>query len=255
MIFHLKRYMDIDVLGAIFVDTYIYDTSKGKEIIETIGGSGLTIALGLHLLGHNVNFFGNIGNDEKGKYILEELKTYDFDTKNISIINGYTGSFIAKNDKMFSVKRGVNDFSLKINSSNLRNESLVLTSEIHVESINTALNLNYKNIFFDVGPRAFLLKNINFPDNIIKIGNINEHTLTKCNIIKLGEKGAKWDDLFINGNTTKLNYTIGAGDLFDTILIDNYLNGVNKIESLRKATNYAEKSCSLKGGFKIINFI
>lgn len=243
--------MKIDVFGAVFLDRYIYDQEFNTEIIESIGGSGLSIALGLHIFGHDVRFYGNIGNDDRKDKIFNILKDYKFPVDTITIKDGVTGLFIAKNDKVFSVERGVNDEPITIEDDILHGEYAIITTEINKSSIQRILEYKWKKIFLDVGPRPFILKDIQLSQDMIKIGNSLENKIISCNIVKLGSHGAKWGNIVISGNNILLPYTIGAGDLFDTILIDNLLKGIYKKEALKRAVELAEISCTKIGGFKI----
>lgn len=245
--------MNINVFGAIFLDIYIYGNRFDSEVMESIGGSGLSIALGLHTLGHEIRFYGNIGNDERKTFIFNNLKKYEFSTKDIKVHEGKTGLFISKEDKVLAVERGVNDNLVSINIDNGKNfkeEYAVITTELNKESIEKILSYSWKGVFLDIGPRPQLAKDLNLPQNTIVMGTYEENEVVDCDIIKLGSKGAKWGDSFIEGNKEKLPYTIGAGDLFDTILIHNILSN-NKKDALRQAVTLAEKACTMKGGFKI----
>lgn len=247
--------MKIDVFGAVFLDMYLYGERFKSEIIESIGGSGLNVAFGLHLLGNDVYFHGNIGDDDRKSYIFNILDKYKFPKENILVEKGKTGLFIAKDDNVISMERGVNELRLGFDVSNIHGEYAFLTTELDKESIERILSLNWKKIFIDVGPRPFILKDIKLPENVIKIGNKDETDIIDCDIIKLGPSGAKWDEVFIEGDKKIYPYTIGAGDLFDSILIDSLTKGKSKEESLEKAVKYSEISCSIKGGCKILNII
>lgn len=242
--------MKIDVFGAIFLDRYIYEEGDSTQVVESIGGSGLSIALGLHLLGHDVRFYGNIGQDERRNKILNELEYNCFPAENISTKSGATGVFTAKNDKVASVERGVNAEQLTINMESLRGECSVVTTELNKTSLQQILYCNWESIFLDVGPRPHILEDIILPENVIKIGNSIENEKIPCHIVKLGPNGAKWGNTVVDGNNNSLPYTIGAGDLFDTILIDNILKGKERRSALRFAVEHAEKCCKIKGGFK-----
>lgn len=244
--------MGISVFGAVFLDRYIYEEHGSTEIIESIGGSGLNIALGLHLLGHDVEFYSNMGDDKRKNKVLNKLKPYNFPIENIHIREGLTGLFTTKNDKVLSVERGVNAEPLTVNMDSLGGECAVITTELNKTSIQRLLTHRWKRVFLDVGPRPHILKDICLPQNIIKIGNALENEISPCHIVKLGPKGAKWEDIVVKGNNASLPYTIGAGDLFDTILIDSFLKGMAKKEALKRALRLAEIGCMKKGGFKLV---
>lgn len=243
--------MKIDVFGAVFLDRYIYKDDYNTEIIESIGGSGLGIALGLHILGYDVYFRGNIGKDVRQTKILNKLKAYNLRLENIAIKEGETGLFIAQNDKVLSVKRGVNAEGLDINIDSLSGDYAVITTELNKTSIQQILDYKWKKILLDVGPRPHILKDIRLPDNVIKVGNALENNIIPCDIVKLGPGGAKWGNITVEGNNTSLPYTIGAGDLFDTFLMHGLIKGTEKQEVLRLAVKFAEESCKIKGGFKL----
>lgn len=245
--------MNIDVFGAVFLDKYIYENLDTVETMESIGGSGLNIALGLHMLGHDVSFHGNIGDDRRRLIILNKLKDYGFPVGNISTKNGESGLFMAKNDKVLSVERGANAQPLSIDINSLRGKCAILTTELNEASIQKILTYKWEKIFLDVGPRPHILKEIQLPKNTIKIGNTCENEIICCDVVKLGKHGAKWGSLMAKGNNASLPYTIGAGDLFDTILIHNILKGKDREITLNFAVEHAEKSCNIKGGFKFQN--
>ncbi|WP_432666270.1 PfkB family carbohydrate kinase [Wukongibacter baidiensis] len=242
--------MKIDVFGAIFLDRYIYEEEDSTQVVESIGGSGLSIALGLHLLGHDVRFYGNIGQDERKDKILNELENNCFPIEGISIKSGVTGLFTAKNDKLESVERGVNAEELTIDMELLSGECAVITTELNKISLQRILSLSWEKIFLDIGPRPHMLDDIILPENIIKIGNSKENEKSSCHIVKLGPYGAKWGNTVVGGSNESLPYTIGAGDLFDTILIDSTLRDKDKRKALELAVKYAEESCKMQGGFK-----
>lgn len=247
--------MKIDIFGAVFLDRYIYEGNEGIQIKETLGGSGLNIALGLHLLGHDVKFYGNIGNDQNQINLLKQLNSYGLSTENICIKDGVTGLFIAKNDEVNSVARGVNSETLTIDRNSLRGEYAVITTELNKDSLKQIVSYKWRQIFLDVGPRPNIITDISLPENIIKIGNQKENKIIPCHVKKLGPKGANWGDTRVLGSNELLPYTIGAGDLFDTLLIDGFLRGKGKDEMLKLAVELAEESCKIPGGFKIMNVI
>lgn len=241
--------LQIDIFGGIFIDVYKYKEKDKFQVIESIGGSGLNIALGLHILGHKVRLHGNIGNDNRGKIIIKKLKSYKLSVKHIHVKKGYTGIFISKDDKVSKIFRGVND--LKIDYKKYEEKNVViLTTEINDNSINEVVNDNWKQIFIDVGPRPNIIKNMNFVRNIVKIGNHIESNMYPCDIIKQGPQGASWNSYSVKGNEIKYFHTIGAGDLFDAILIHNYLLGKGKEEALHNAVEISQDSCKIKGGFE-----
>ncbi len=247
--------MKIDVFGAIFLDKYLYEDDSGIYREEAVGGSGLSIALGLHLLGHDVSFYGNIGNDERGLKVMSKLNSYGFPRENICIMNGITGLFVARNDVVSKVERGVNAFPLGSDIDSLRGEFAVITTELNKESLKKIVSNKWKQMFLDVGPRPSILKEVSLPKDIIKIGNFKESKVVSCHIEKLGPDGARWSDIRVSGNNKVLPYTIGAGDLFDTLLIHGVLRGREKNEVLRLAVELAEESCKIPGGFKLKNVI
>ncbi len=244
--------MKIDVFGAILIDQCIDD--KG-ETTESIGGSGLNIARGLHLLGHDVQYISNIGNDVYKDTVFKTLELSSFPTQSITIRQGKTGLFISQNNQMKSVERGVNALPLTLDTGLLRNECAIITTEIHESSLEKILSFNWKNIFLDIGPRPQILDNLSLPQNCVTIGNVEENKIKTSQIVKLGPKGANWNDIKVPGSNMPLPYTVGAGDLFDTILIDNILKGKSKKTALSSAVEHAEKGCYIKNTFKLEGLI
>lgn len=244
--------MKIDVFGAILIDQCI--DARG-ELTESIGGSGLNIARGLHLLGHDVQYISNIGNDVHKDTVLKALELSNFPIQGIAARQGKTGLFLSQNNQVKSVERGVNALPLILDTSLLRNECSIITTEIHETSLEKILSYNWKSIFLDIGPRPQILNNLPLPQNCVTIGNIKENKIKTSQIVKSGPKGANWNEIEVKGSNMPLPYTVGAGDLFDTILIDNILKGKSKQTALRSAVEYAEKGCYINNTFKLEDIV
>ncbi|OQY10467.1 MAG: hypothetical protein B6I29_01320 [Marinitoga sp. 4572_148] len=159
--------MKIDVYGAIFYDIYIYGNKPHEsQMIEVPGGSGFNIAYLLHKLGH-------IGNDFKGDF-LKKIIPFE----NIELKEGKTAIFISKNDIPVGVERRINDSVFA--NLNKTSEIAIITTEISRNEIKRIEKLNYDQVFFDIGPRPYISKNL-FKDAFV-IGTHEECKFRKCDI-------------------------------------------------------------------------
>lgn len=229
--------MKIAVVGGTFWDIFIFGENPHSSIIkESPGGSGLNVAYGLFLLGHTVDFYSNIGDDWRGKQTTEILKKASFDTSHMfTIQGGKTGIFIAHNDKPLAVDPGVNRKEMKLPS--LSEYDLVfVTGEISEKTIRKICE-NTKNVILDVGPGArFATTDL----NALVIGNERECSFRRCDVVKMGSKGARWGEVYVPGNGISYPHSIGLGDLFDIVFVHHLLLGKSKKEILEEAVKCSQ---------------
>lgn len=251
--------ISIDVTGGIFLDIYIMkeqgeDIHK-SEIYMFPGGSGLIVAIGLAKRGYNVRLIGNVGNDFVGDYIIRILTRYGVDVDYVQKINMRTPLFVNINEKPVAIDRQLLDCDVLL--PNNKSDYLFITTEISEKVINNVLFSFYKKVFFDIGPRSKIIANDHKKyNNVLYIGNEKEckYLPFACDVIKLGIKGAKWDNIKVESNKKEAKYTIGMGDVFDVVLIDGILKNEEKEDILKKAVKTAESVSNYLGAFnKVIN--
>ena len=227
------------ILGGIFWDQIFYGKSPHyEEFIECPGGSALNVAVALRLLGHEVMLIGNVGNDHRGDNILNFLRK-------IGVVflgerKGKTGIFVSANEtKVLGVYRGANieEFTLDIPEANL----YFLTLEMGLKNFEKIeKKLKGKKLVVD----AFPLKSFDFDKNIFVIAN--EGFQGRADVLKLGEKGAVWENIF-EGVREKGNFPLATGDAFDAVIIDGILKGMDEKTILKKAVRMAEMVSRVKG--------
>lgn len=214
----------------------------------------MNIAFGLRKMGFDVLFFSNIGTDYRATLILAELERLGFSTKHIRQRSGKTGFHIALNEKTIAVDRGVNNLPVQVEEEDLRHcDCVVVNSEVPPESVYRVIELSKeKSIFLDVGPLANLNKDVKrMAKDLLVIGNAIEAQKIDCDVIKLGHKGARWGDIWLEGDGIDYPYKIGSGDVFDVVLIWSLLNGADRSQALKRAVQKAQSAAkSVKGAFR-----
>ncbi len=250
----------IVVFGGTFLDVFIYgDNPHDTKIIESPGGSGLSIAFGLFRLGFDVEFISNIGNDWKGKEILSQLREYKFNIHGINVLEERTGYHISKEDVAVAVDRGVNKLPLRITKDSVgRADIVIINTEIALCSFKEICSSFTGRIFIDMGPLFNIRRadiNINNNAEAIFIGNHDLGEIEDFDIIKKGPMGATWNEIQVKGNGKKYPYTVGAGDVFDVVLIASLLKGKTRRESLLNAVKISQDMTKdIKGAFnKVLN--
>tara|TARA_B100001113_G_scaffold181453_1_gene148634 strand:+ start:413 stop:1357 length:945 start_codon:yes stop_codon:yes gene_type:complete len=86
----------INVLGDANVDMILNLSKKDKlgdpELFS--GGSSANVAAGLARLGLKVSFFGSLGNDMYGKYVINEMNSDGIDTSNIELLDEFNTAMV-----------------------------------------------------------------------------------------------------------------------------------------------------------------
>ena len=86
----------INVLGDANVDMVLNLSKKDKlgdpELFS--GGSSANVASGLARLGLKVSFFGSLGNDMYGKYVINEMNSEGIDTSNIELLDEFNTAMV-----------------------------------------------------------------------------------------------------------------------------------------------------------------
>ncbi|KAF2959729.1 PfkB family carbohydrate kinase [Thermotoga sp. 38H-to] len=229
--------MKIAVVGGTFWDIFVFGEKPHSSIIkESPGGSGLNVAYGLFLLGHTVDFYSNIGDDWRGKQIIEILERASFDISHMfTIQGGKTGIFIAQDDRPIAVDPGVNRREMKLSSLS-EYDIVFVTGEVSEKTIRKICE-NARNVILDVGPGArFDTTNL----NALVIGNEHECSFRRCDVVKMDSKGARWGEVYVPGNGIPYTHSIGLGDLFDIVFVHNLLLGKSKKEILEEAVKCSQ---------------
>jgi len=91
-----NNHKKINVLGDANVDMILNLSKKDKlgdpELFS--GGSSANVASGLARLGLKVSFFGSLGNDMYGKYVINEMNSEGIDTSNIELLDEFNTAMV-----------------------------------------------------------------------------------------------------------------------------------------------------------------
>ncbi|KAF2955917.1 carbohydrate kinase [Marinitoga sp. 38H-ov] len=237
--------MKIDVYGAVFYDIYIFgEKPHESEILEMPGGSAFNIAYLLYNLGHEVNLNSFLGYDYRGD-ILNKLIPF----KNLDRKNEKTAIFISKNEIPIAVERKINDCEfIKLEK---KSDIAIITTELSKKELKKIEKLNYDFIFFDIGPRPYISKDIF--NNAFVIGNEKECEYRNCDIVKIGIKGVEYKNKIFESNNKEAKYKIGLGDIFDGFFIHFYLKFNNIELAIKEAIKEVEKVLIIPGAYNKIN--
>ena len=91
-----NNHKKINVLGDANVDMILNLSKKDKlgdpELFS--GGSSANVASGLARLGLKVSFFGSLGNDMYGKYVINDMNSDGIDTSNIELLDEFNTAMV-----------------------------------------------------------------------------------------------------------------------------------------------------------------
>jgi len=59
-------------------------------------------------------------------------------------------------------------------------------------------------------------------------------------VVKLGAKGAVWNELFVASTGEENPFPLGAGDAFDAVFIDSILKGYDRLSALKRSVTAGE---------------
>lgn len=248
--------MVIHIFGRIFMDLFIYGEKVHEcKIIETPGGSGLNASLGFSLLGMKTYLHAVYGTDHFSEAIESVIHYYGVQTKYVHQQDEPTNRFVSKNGEALaaSVKPGP---VFKIPTQSSKDDyCLIFATETNQETLEKVLNISWKRLFIDLGPKYSHHLFSNTANDAIIIGNEKEAVKNSCDVIKLGKNGAKWHEISVRGNGETLPYTTGAGDLFDVVFVYNFLKGTSRHETLKEAVHLSQKACMIPGSSKKVELL
>ncbi len=242
--------MDIQVFGRAFMDTLIYgEQIHDAMIVETPGGSAFNAACGLSLLGYQTCLHAVVGTDHHSHQMVQTLSQYGVKTDYLIQKSGVSNRFIAKNDQAIAVQLAEEHqcFDEAEIKDVFGDFCLIFATETSMETIQALANKPFKGLVIDLGPK-YAQRFFHLPvyEGLI-LGNESEAQNNPCDVIKRGEKGASWHEITVAGNERRLPYTIGAGDLFDVVVVDGIIRQLEPEIILKKAVALSQKACLIPG--------
>lgn len=242
----------IDVYGGIFIDICVNGVKPHEKKVDiSFGGSGFNFATGFSILNNKVRFIGNIGKDFFYSKIKFEFDKYGINYDYLKINEIKPDVFISENEKPFAIERKNNDLDIKIPKK--KSEYAYVNSEINQKSLKKVLDLNYKIIFIDTGPRHFLFNNYIKKSNHFLITNIeNEFVKKNYNLLKMDVKGFKIGNIHYLTNGKHLKNKFGTGDLLDVLFIDSLIKNDLKEEKIKSFIKIIEKTSEINCAYNKI---
>jgi len=276
-------------------EMHLVEEEQAKQILEAItemqphrapGGSAANTIRALGLLDSNVLLYGKIGNDDHGKFFLEELSKHNVISK-INLHHKPTGHCVSlitpDAERTFSVYLGA---AVEIVKEDIIEEDIALSKVLHVEAYQLegatkeaalhALQLAKKHdtlVSLDLADPALIRRNKKLfkelVENNVDIIFANEQEAkeftsleeeeallelakyVKIAIVKLGVKGSL---IRYNNQTIKIPAypasaidTTGAGDTFAAGFLHGYCNDWSIEKSGRLGSLMAAKIVATKG--------
>lgn len=265
----------------------------GKEIIAsnmtlTLGSSSAIMAANAAVLGVNTSFFGAVGNDTNGTFIIQELQKKNVDTRFIKKYNNYqTGATIVLNysqDRANITYCGAMEavnildipwFELKeyqhlhisnfFIQKNLKKDIVQIFKKAKEIGVTTSLDLQwdplnewdfnfkeclpYVDVFLPNKQELLALTKA----NTLEEGLSKITPFTNKIAVKLGEQGClgidKNQEIKISSlHNTNYVDSIGAGDSFNAGFIKKYLNGASFKECLEYGNLMGALNTTAAGG-------
>ncbi|GAA0125771.1 ribokinase [Clostridium sp. CTA-19] len=269
--------MKIAVIGSANADL-VTKTNKLPKPGETLigesffigeGGKGLNQAVAASRIGGDVNFFGAIGKDTHGEFLLESMKKNNLKVKNIKICEqvktGIANITLCDGENSIVIVAGANskcniEYISSIKEKILECDIIVLQLEIPLDTVEFIINLAYKNnkkIILNPAPAIKLSKEIVdkvsyiIPNEheykvVLHTENAMEKELEKYPnklIITNGENGVWYFDgkevVNIPAKKVKVIDTTGAGDTF----VGTFAGAIANKFALKEAIEFGVK-CS-----------
>jgi len=277
--------LDVVGLGMSFVD---YNTripriprfEEGVSVLEFDKQGGGAISTGLVTLaklGAKVGYIGKIGDDEHGKFILDEYRKYGVDISHVVVERGKTSPFVfvlvdAKTGKRaFIVHRGSATQPLKPNEIDrdyIRNSSMVFMEgfrayEALIEVAKTAREVGITVLIDGSSPEIVKVSNIVIAGErdayastgTRKPGEAVEKLLSlgpEIAVITLGKRGClcKTREKTIRKPSFKVDVvdTTGAGDVFHGAFAYGLLQSWELENVVEFASAVAAIKCTKLGG-------
>lgn len=284
----MKRFDAVVVGGANF--DYLIRTPElprpgrtvaGEEFQEAPGGKGANQAVACARLGMSVAFIGAVGDDRRGKAIVDRLNQEGVDTRFIARVSrDHTGIAVIQTDvkgrKQIATAPGANlqlttDMVVEAEEAIRRAAVLLLQLEVPLDAVSKAVNVasdaDVRIVFDPAPPRSLPIRLLRRID-ILKPNAHEASVLTEVDVhdrdsalraartlrkrgvstvaIEAGEKGnlVVWDggEEFVPRMKVKSVDATGAGDAFAAALAVAVCEGM----SMRDAAWFASAAAALK---------
>jgi ribokinase len=285
--------MDVVGFGALNVDK-IYKVSRipkpdeeafVKDVEVYPGGSAANTIVGLSRLKLKTGYIGKVGNDEDGKFLLEDLRKECVDTHQVIKADGRSGNALIfvdeEGNRAILVDPGVNDtisydeidldYVLKFRLLHLTSFVCKLSDESFksqkklAEEFGGEISFDPGTIYAEKGLKELkpILKRMTiFMPNRSEIETLAGLSYREASwhlidlgvevvVVKLGKEGCYITDgkreITIPAFEVKVVDTTGAGDAFNVGFLYGYLKG-RDLEECGKLGNFVASMCVQKFG-------
>lgn len=273
---------NIDIFGYPFGDRLIKKDSNPGRVRFDMGGVGRNIAENLSRLGIDVSFFGVVGDDSNGQFILSESTSFGIDMTNVKIAKGEaTSAYLCILDHQMDMDVAVCQMGItdlidndyidmnfnKINSADL----IVLDGNLKFEQLQYIIDrFKGKRILYDPVSTTKAMNSLELIGSFycIKPNSIEAEALSGIRIrtledlheaasrfhqkgvelvfITLGDKGTYYSDGetfgLIKAKNIAMKNATGAGDAFAAGLAFGIVKGFSVKEMAIFASKCAEQT-------------
>lgn len=262
--------INADLITTSICFPQVGETITGKSFTMLPGGKGANQAVCAGKLGADVSFIGCVGNDENGKFLLENFKDSNVNISGIEILNeiptGIAQITVANDDNSIIVVPGTNgEITTTVIDKHVEliNEAdiVILQLEIPLKTVEYVIDICYKKgikVILNPAPACDLDKSLinkitYLTPNEIELENIfgesRDVVLEKYPnkiIMTCGSEGVFYHNgsevINVKGFVVKVVDTTGAGDSFNGGLAYALINNYKLQEAIEFANRVASKT-------------
>jgi ribokinase len=218
--------------------------ARGRE--RMAGGKGANQAVAMARLGAEVCFVSAVGDDEDGRWSLEQLVDEGVDVRAVTVVDAPTGLAVvtvdARGENSIVVVPGANEHVTVTRDDDA--DVVLLSLEIPLAAVHEAARSTAPTVLNAAPWRPLPPDLLRHVDVLV----VNEHEAAQLGavpcevVVTLGPQGARVGSTTIPSYEVEVVDTTGAGDCFAAALAWGIGNGDDLVTAARRATRAASLS-------------